>query len=103
MSKFKIIKRESIEKIIKHKDAVKVISEKVTLTKRGKSLIGLCPFHDEKTGSFFFRPEHGHYHCFSCGESGNVIGFTMKVKGVGFTDAIKYLAKRFKIKLLKEE
>ncbi len=58
------------------------------------SLKGLCPFHDERSPSFHVRPPVGRYHCFGCGEGGDVIDFVQKVDGLGFTDAVEYLASR---------
>ena len=67
-----------IEEILQKTDIVDLVSEKVTLSKKGKSYFGLCPFHHEKTPSFSVEPERGIFNCFSCGEKGNAIGFLQK-------------------------
>ena len=67
-----------------------VVSSYVTLRNAGGgSLKGLCPFHDEKSPSFHVTPSRGFYHCFGCGEGGDVIAFVMKVEGLGFTDTVE--------------
>ncbi len=55
---------------------------------------GLCPFHDEKSPSFHVRPNHGHFHCFGCGEGGDVYAFLQKIEHVGFVEAVELLADR---------
>ena len=67
------------------------------------SLKGLCPFHDERSPSFHVRPQVGRYHCFGCGEGGDVIDFVIKVDGLGFTEAVEYLAARAGVQLRYEE
>src|SRR5699024_1234247 len=64
---------------------------------------GLCPFHDERTPSFHVRPQVGRWHCFGCGEGGDVISFVQKIDGLGFTEAVEYLAGRAGITLRYEE
>ena len=64
---------------------------------------GLCPFHDERSPSFHVRPQVGRYHCFGCGEGGDVIAFVQQVDGLGFTEAVEYLASRVGIQLRYEE
>src|SRR5690606_40122770 len=64
---------------------------------------GLCPFHDERTPSFHVRPQVGLWHCFGCGEGGDVISFVQKIDGLGFAEAVEYLAGRFNITLRYEE
>ena len=77
-----------------------VVSQHVTLRNAGGgSLKGLCPFHDEKSPSFHVTPSRGFYHCFGCGEGGDVITFVQKVEGVGFTEAVERLANRYGVQL----
>ncbi len=81
-----------IEEVIQRNDIVSVISEYVHLKKTGKNFKGLCPFHNEKTPSFFVSDDKQVYHCFGCGESGNVIQFIMNIESLDFIDAIEFLA-----------
>ena len=76
-----------------------VVSDYVTLRKRGANLIGLCPFHNEKTGSFTVSPSKGIYKCFGCGVSGNAVGFVMAMEQCSFADAIKQLGKKYHIEV----
>lgn len=85
---------ELIEEIRSHNDIVDVISEYVTLEKSGTSYKAKCPFHTEKTPSFSVSPDKQIFHCFGCGEGGNVISFIMKIENLAFVDALKLLADR---------
>ena len=81
-----------------------IVGAHVTLKPAGVgSLKGLCPFHDERSPSFHVRPQVGRYHCFGCGEGGDVISFVQQVDGLGFTEAVEYLAGRVGIQLRYEE
>ncbi len=71
-----------------------VVKPYVKLSRAGKSLVGLCPFHKEKTPSFHVSPERGSYHCFGCGEGGDIFSFIEKVEGVDFKGALKILAEK---------
>ncbi|MGH3960990.1 DNA primase [Mycobacterium sp.] len=72
-----------------------VVGDYVQLRRAGAdSLKGLCPFHDEKTPSFHVRPQHGHFHCFGCGEGGDVYAFVQKIEHVNFVEAVELLADR---------
>lgn len=71
-----------------------LVGEYVSLRRAGASLKGLCPFHDEKTPSFHVRPTHGHFHCFGCGEGGDVYTFLQKIEHISFTEAVEQLADR---------
>ena len=71
---------------------VDVISRRVPLTKKGQNYWGCCPFHNEKTPSFSVNEDKGFYHCFGCGEHGDIISFTMKSENIDFKEAIKELA-----------
>ncbi|MFZ7119890.1 MAG: DNA primase [Eubacteriaceae bacterium] len=83
-----------IQQIITENDIVGVISQYVTLVKRGTSLKCRCPFHNEKTPSFVVSPDKQLYHCFGCGAGGNVINFIMEIENLSFIDALKVLADR---------
>lgn len=81
-----------------------VVGDHVALRKAGAgSMKGLCPFHDEKTPSFQVRPQVGLFHCFGCGEGGDVIAFVMKIDHLGFTDAVERLAARVGVELRFED
>ena len=72
-----------------------VVGDYVALRPAGPgSMKGLCPFHDEKSPSFHVRPNHGHFHCFGCGEGGDVYAFVQKVEHVSFVEAVELLADR---------
>ena len=88
-----------IDEIREATDIVEVISQYVTLKKRGKSFLGLCPFHTEKTPSFSVDPVRGFYHCFGCGAGGNVFTFVMEMEKVSFPEALRSLAKKAGISL----
>ena len=83
-----------IEEVLHKTDLVDLVSEKVSLSKKGKSYFGLCPFHHEKTASFSVEPERGIYNCFSCGEKGNAITFKQKTENLSFMEALEDLANR---------
>ncbi|MET9490244.1 DNA primase [Nocardia sp. NPDC006630] len=77
-----------------------VVGEYVTLKRAGAdSMKGLCPFHDEKSPSFHVRPNHGHFHCFGCGEGGDVFAFLQKIEHVGFVEAVEQVADRIGFKI----
>jgi DNA primase len=76
-----------------------VVSDYVSLKKSGRNYMGLCPFHGEKTPSFTVNQERQIFHCFGCGEGGNVIGFIMKREGLSFPEAVRFLASRRGISL----
>lgn len=80
-----------------------VVSEFLELKRSGKNYRTLCPFHTEKTPSFFVSPDRGIYHCFGCGKSGNVITFLMEYKGMTFPEAVRFLAERAGIAIKGEE
>ncbi len=93
------ISEEVIKEILQKTDIVDVVSEKVSLSKKGKSYFGLCPFHNEKTPSFSVEPERKIYTCFSCGEKGNAITFKQKTENLSFLEAVEDLAKKANIDL----
>lgn len=88
------ISDEVINDILAKTDIVDLVSEKVALSKQGKSYFGLCPFHHEKTASFSVEPERKIYNCFSCGEKGNAITFKQKTENLSFMEALEDLAIR---------
>lgn len=77
-----------------------VVGEYVALKAAGPlSMKGLCPFHDEKSPSFHVRPQHGHFHCFGCGEGGDVFAFLQKIEHIGFVEAVEQMADRLNYKI----
>ena len=94
---------ELVEEVRLRNDIVDVISQYVRLTKKGSSYFGLCPFHNEKTGSFSVSREKQMYYCFGCGAGGNVITFIMEYENYTFPEALKYLADRAGMELPKQE
>lgn len=86
------IPEDKIEEIKNRADIVTVISEYLSLRKAGRNLLGLCPFHQEKTPSFTVSPEKQIFYCFGCGAGGHVFAFLMKITGMSFPDAVRYLA-----------
>ena len=98
-----MIPREIIDRIFAAAKIEEVVSDYVTLRKRGANLIGLCPFHNEKTGSFTVSPSKGIYKCFGCGVSGNAVGFIMAIEQCGFADAVKQLGRKYHIDVPERE
>ena len=94
-----MIKPHSVEEVINTSRVEEVIEEFVVLKKRGINLMGLCPFHNEKTPSFTVSPTKNIYKCFGCGKVGNSVQFMMDHEGMTFIDAIRHLAKKYSIEL----
>ncbi len=90
---------ELIQEIRERNDIVGVISEYVTLTRKGHNYFGVCPFHNEKTPSFSVNAQEQYYHCFGCGAGGNVYTFLMQIDNMNFVEAVKALADRAHIDL----
>ena len=99
-----LIVREDIDEVRSRARLDDIIGEYVTLRSAGVgSMKGLCPFHDERTPSFHVRPQVGMYHCFGCGESGDVFTFLQKIDGLTFTEAVQRLSERVGVQLRYEE
>lgn len=94
-----LIPEDKITAIKNTADIVSVIGESVTLKRAGQNYVGLCPFHNEKTGSFSVNPARQMFYCFGCGVGGNVIKFMMLKDGLTFPEAARNLARRFGITL----
>ncbi len=94
---------ELVEEVRSRNDIVDVISGYVRLQKKGSTYFGLCPFHNEKTGSFSVTPNKQMYYCFGCGAGGNVFTFLMQYENFTFPEALGALAERVGIELPKEE
>ena len=89
-----MIPNEFIDELLAKTDIVDIIDESVPLKKGGANYMACCPFHKEKTPSFSVSPSKQFYHCFGCGAHGTAIGFVMEYQGLGFTEAVQYLADR---------
>lgn len=94
---------EIIEEVRSRNDIVDVISQYVRLTRKGSTYFGLCPFHNEKTGSFSVSPNKQMYYCFGCGAGGNVFTFLMQYENFTFGEAMEALAERAGVELPKQE
>ncbi|MEE2931654.1 MAG: DNA primase [Bacteroidota bacterium] len=97
-----MIPKDIIDKIFESSNVEEVISDFVQLKKRGVNMIGLCPFHNEKTPSFTVSPSKGIYKCFGCGKGGNSVNFIMEHEHYSYPEALKYLAKKYNIEFEEE-
>ena len=98
-----MIDNNTKQKLIDESNIVEVISDFMTLQKKGVNYMGCCPFHNEKTPSFSVSPTRRIYKCFSCGKSGDVISFLMEIQGYNFVEACEYLGQKYHIEIPKEE
>ncbi len=97
------IDRETVVKIIDAADIVDVVSDFVSLKRRGANYIGLCPFHNERTPSFSVSKSKGICKCFSCGKGGSPVNFLMELEQMSYNDALRYLAKKYHIEIKEHE
>ena len=88
------IPEEIVDEVRQRTDLVSLINEYIKLERRGKNMVGLCPFHNEKTPSFSVSPDKQLYHCFGCGASGNVFSLIMQMENLTFPEAAHYLANK---------
>jgi DNA primase len=86
--------REDIDRVRERTDLVELAAEVTKIKRSGRSVMAICPFHQEKTPSLSIDPARGLYHCFGCGKSGDVFGWVQETQGVGFSDAVELLARR---------
>ena len=98
-----MIPQETVNKILDSAQIVDVVGDFVTLKKRGANHIACCPFHNEKTPSFSVSASKGIYKCFGCGKSGTAVGFVMEHENMSYTEALKYLAKKYHIEVVEKE
>ena len=98
-----MIDQATIDRILDAAQIVDVVSEFVTLRRRGVNYIGLCPFHNEKTPSFSVSPSKGLCKCFSCGKGGNVVHFIMEHEQLSYYEALKWLARKYNIEVKERE
>src|SRR5438067_12413570 len=88
-----------IAEIKQRLDIETIVGETVRLSRAGRNLKGLCPFHSEKTPSFVVYPKDGSYHCFGCGQGGDILTFVMKTEGLDFRGALEKLGMRAGVEL----
>lgn len=98
-----MIPQETVDRILDAAQIVDVVGDFVTLKKRGANHIACCPFHNEKTPSFSVSPSKGIYKCFGCGKSGTAVGFVMEHENMSYTEALRYLAKKYHIEIVEKE
>ena len=98
-----MIPRETVEKILDSAQIVDVVGDFVSLKRRGANFIACCPFHNEKTPSFYVSPAKGIYKCFGCGKAGTAVGFVMEHESLSYNEALKYLAKKYNIEVVEKE
>ncbi len=98
-----MIDRATVERILDAAQIVDVVSEFVTLRKRGVNYVGLCPFHEDKTPSFYVSPAKGVCKCFACGEGGSAVHFVMKHEQITYPEALRWLARKYNIEIQERE
>lgn len=98
-----MIDQATIDRILDAAQITEVVSDFVTLRKRGVNYVGLCPFHDDKTPSFYVSPAKGLCKCFACGKGGNAVHFIMEHEQMSYPEALKYLAKKYGIEIKERE
>ena len=98
-----MIPQDTVNKILDSAQIVDVVSDFVSLKRRGANFIACCPFHNEKTPSFYVSPAKGIYKCFGCGKSGTAVGFIMEHEGMTYVEALKYLARKYGIEVKEKE
>ncbi len=98
-----MIPQETVNLILDTARIEEVVGDFVTLKRRGANYVACCPFHNEKTPSFYVSPAKGIYKCFGCGKSGSAVGFVMEHEHSSYVEALRYLASRYKIDIVEEE
>jgi DNA primase len=98
-----MIDQITVQRILDASEIVDVVGEFVTLKRRGTTMIGLCPFHNEKTPSFNVSPAKGIYKCFGCGKGGSPVNFIMEHEHLSYVEALKWLAKKYNIEVREKE
>ena len=98
-----MIPKDTVDKIIETARVEDVVGDFITLKKRGANLLGLCPFHGEKSPSFTVSPSKGIYKCFGCGKAGNSVNFIMEHESLSYPEALRYLAAKYNIEIVEKE
>lgn len=98
-----MIPKETVDRILDTAQITDVVGDFVTLKRRGANYTACCPFHNEKTPSFYVSPSKGIYKCFGCGKSGTAVGFVMEHESLSYVEALKYLAAKYHIEVVEKE
>ena len=98
-----MIPQETVDLILDTAKIEEVVGDYVTLKRRGASFVACCPFHNEKTPSFYVTPSKGIYKCFGCGKAGTAVGFVMEQEHCDYPEALRYLARKYHIEIREEE
>ena len=98
-----MIPQETVNLILDTAQVADVVSDYVTLKRRGANFVACCPFHNEKTPSFYVSPSKGIYKCFGCGKAGTAVGFVMEQEHCSYAEALRYLARKYHIEIVEEE
>jgi len=98
-----VIPQETVNLILDTAQIVDVVSDYVTLKRRGANFVACCPFHNEKTPSFYVSPSKGIYKCFGCGKAGTAVGFVMEQEHCSYVEALRYLARKYHIEIVEAE
>lgn len=98
-----MIPKETVDRILDAAQITDVVGDFVPLKRRGANFVACCPFHNEKTPSFYVSPAKGIYKCFGCGKSGTAVGFVMEHESLSYVDALKYLARKYNIEVVEKE
>ena len=98
-----MIPQETVNLILDTAQIVDVVSDYVTLKRRGANFVACCPFHNEKTPSFYVSPSKGIYKCFGCGKAGTAVGFVMEQEHCSYVEALRYLARKYNIEIVEAE
>ena len=98
-----MIPQDTVNQILDTAQIADIVGDFVTLKRRGANLVACCPFHNEKTPSFYVSPAKGIYKCFGCGKSGTAVGFVMEHEHCTYVEALRYLARRYNIEVVEKE
>ena len=98
-----MIPQETVDRIIDAARIEDVVGDFVSLKRRGANFVACCPFHNEKTPSFYVSPAKGIFKCFGCGKSGTAVGFVMEHESLSYVDALKYLARKYGIEIVEKD
>ncbi len=98
-----MIPQETVNQILDAARIEEVVGDFVTLKRRGGSFVACCPFHNEKTPSFYVTPSKGIFKCFGCGKAGSAVGFVMEYEHLSYVEALKYLARKYHIEVVEKE
>lgn len=98
-----MIPKETVDRILDAAQITDVVGDFVPLKRRGANFVACCPFHNEKTPSFYVSPAKGIYKCFGCGKSGTAVGFIMEHENLTYVEALRFLARKYNIEIVEKE